>query len=57
MDIGDNKTDREIYESIVAETAKASAEIKDARNDLDKAANRIKFALMLANKLIDRKKD
>lgn len=57
MDIVDNKTDREIYESIVAETAKASAEIKDARNDLDKAANRIKFALMLANKLIDRKKD
>jgi len=57
MDIVDNKTDQEIYESIVAETAKASAEIKDARNDLDKAANRIKFALMLANKLIDRKKD
>ena len=57
MDIVDNKTDREIYESIVAETAKASAEIKDARNDLDKAAKRIKFALMLANKLIDRKKD
>ena len=57
MDIVDNKTDQEIYKSIVAETAKASAEIKDAKNDLDKAANRIKFALMLANKLIDRKKD
>jgi hypothetical protein len=57
MDIIDSKTDREILESLIAEAAKATAELKDAQADIDKAKNRVKFTLMLAHKLIDRKKD
>lgn len=57
MDIIDSKNDKELLESVIAEAAKATAEIRDAQNDIDKAKNRIKFVLMLANKMIDRKKD
>jgi hypothetical protein len=57
MDILDSKTDKEILESVIAETAKASAEIKTAQSDIDKAKNRLKFVLMLAHKMINRKKD
>lgn len=53
----DEKTDLELYQSIIAESAKASAELRSANNDIEKASNRIKFILMLAHKLIDRKKD
>ena len=57
MDIIDSKNDKEILQSLIAESAKATAEIRDAKKDLDKAANRIKFVLMLANKMIERQKD
>lgn len=57
MDLIDSKTDRELLESVVAETAKATAELRSAQNDIEKARNRIKFVLMLAHKLIDRKED
>jgi glutamine phosphoribosylpyrophosphate amidotransferase len=57
MDILDSKNDTEILLSVVAEAAKASAEIKTAKNDIEKAQNRLRFVLMLAHKLIDRKKD
>lgn len=57
MDIIDSKNDRELLESVIAEAAKATAELRDAQSDIDKAKNRIKFVLMLANKMIDRKKD
>jgi hypothetical protein len=56
-DLIDSKTDEEIYQSIVAEAAKATAETKDARADIEKVQKRIQFILMLAHKLIDRKKD
>ena len=57
MDIIDNKTDQEVLESLIAESAKATNEIRSAQGDLAKASNRLKFVLMLAHKLIDRKKD
>jgi hypothetical protein len=57
MDIIDSKDDKEILQSMIAEAAKASAEMRDAQNDILKAKNRIKFVLMLANKMIERKKD
>lgn len=57
MDVLDSKTEKEILQSVIAESAKATAEIKTARNDIEKAQNRLKFVLMLAHKLIDRKKD
>lgn len=56
-DLIDSKTDEEIYQSIVAEAAKATAETRDARADIEKVQKRIQFILMLAHKLIDRKKD
>lgn len=56
-DLIDNKTDEELYQSIVAESAKATSEMRSALNDIEKSSNRIKFVLMLAHKLIDRKKD
>lgn len=57
MDVLDNKTDKELLESLVAEIAKATNEIKCAKGDLDKAHSRIKFLLVLAHTLIDRQGD
>jgi hypothetical protein len=53
----DKKSDRELLQSLLAEMAKANNEIKCAQNDLNKAQNRMKFLLLLANILIDRQED
>lgn len=57
MDILDRKTDKELYQSILAELAKAQNEIKCARSDIDKATSRIKFLIVVSNTLIERKGD
>lgn len=57
MDVIDNKTDKELLESLIAEIAKATNEVKCARGDLEKAQSRIKFLLVLAHKLIERQQD
>jgi hypothetical protein len=57
MDPIDKKTDQEIYLSIVAEAAKAKNELSCAQRDLTKANSRLEFLLVLANTLINRKKD
>lgn len=57
MDILDKKTNKELEESLLAEVAKASNEIKCARQDLDKASNRLSFLLVVVNKLIKRQGD
>lgn len=57
MDVLDNKSDKELLESLVAEIAKCTNEIKCARGDLDKAQSRIKFLLVLAHTLINRQGD
>jgi hypothetical protein len=57
MDPVDKKTDHEIYLSIVAEAAKAKNELSCAQRDLAKANSRLEFLLVLANTLINRKKD
>lgn len=57
MDVLDNKTDKELLESLIAEIAKATNEIKCARGDLEKAQSRIKFLLVLAHTLIERQGD
>lgn len=54
MDILDQKTDKELLQSLVAEIAKTTNEIKCARGDIDKAQGRIKFLLVLAHTLINR---
>lgn len=57
MDILQNKTDQELAQSILAETAKATNEIRCARNDIEKASSRLSFLVAVANELINRKKD
>jgi len=57
MDVIANKSDKELLESIVAEIAKATNEIKCARGDIDKAQSRIKFLLVLAHEMIQRQGD
>lgn len=57
MNMLDQKTDKELEQSLLAEAAKAAAEIKCARADLDKAANRLSFLLVVINTLINRQKD
>lgn len=57
MQILDNKTDQELLQSLLAETAKAQNELNCARNDLVKAQNRLKFVLVVINDMINRKKD
>ncbi len=57
MTILDTKTELELVQSIVAESAKAQNEIRCAQRDVEKAQSRLNFVLVLANNLIDRKKD
>ena len=57
MDILDSKTDQELLESLIAEIAKATNEIKCARGDIDKAQGRIRFLLVVAHTLMNRQKD
>jgi hypothetical protein len=57
MDILDSKSDKELLESLIAEIAKATNEIRCARGDIDKAQGRIKFLLVVAHTLIERQGD
>jgi hypothetical protein len=57
MDVLDNKTDKELLQSLVAEIAKCTNELKCARGDLEKAQGRVKFLLVLAHELINRQGD
>lgn len=55
MDILHNKTDHELIQSVLAEIAKATNELRCARTDLQKATGRLSFCIAAANELIDRK--
>jgi len=57
MDVLDTKSDKELLQSLVAEIAKATNEIKCAKGDIDKAQSRIKFLLVVAHTLIERQGD
>lgn len=57
MDIIENKTDRELLQSLLASVAKAQNEIRSAENDLRKAMRRNQFNIMLINKLLERETD
>ena len=57
MDVLDTKTDKQLLETLIAEIAKATNEIKCARGDIEKAQSRIKFMLVLAHTLIERQGD
>jgi hypothetical protein len=57
MNVLDNKSNDELLQSLIAEIAKASGELKCARGDIEKAQGRIKFCILLAHTIIDRSKD
>jgi hypothetical protein len=57
MDIIDKKTDSELLQSLLAETAKAKNEVRCAQQDLQKATSRLNFVVMLTNKMIERNGD
>jgi hypothetical protein len=57
MDVLDSKTNQELLESLLAEIAKSSNEIKCAQRDINKAQGRLQFAIMALNLLIERQGD
>lgn len=54
MDLIDQKNDRELQKSLLAEVAKATNELRCASADVAKAQSRLQFAVVLLNKMIDR---
>tara|TARA_B110000285_G_scaffold218280_1_gene267549 strand:+ start:422 stop:598 length:177 start_codon:yes stop_codon:yes gene_type:complete len=56
-DILSTKTDTELLQSIIAETAKANNEIACAKRDIAKATSRLSFLIVLANTMIKRNTD
>jgi hypothetical protein len=57
MHILHEKSDLELIQSLLAEIAKSSNEIKCARSDLEKATSRLHFCIAAVNQLIERKQD
>ncbi len=50
----DSKTDTELLRSLLAETAKATNEIRCAQGDLVKAQSRLAFTVAVVNTMIQR---
>lgn len=57
MDILDKLSDLELTQTLIAELAKATNEIKCAKADIDKAQSRLRFILVVAHEMINRKED
>jgi len=56
-DIFNDKTDQELLESLLAEVAKATNELRCGERDIKKANGRLQFAVMAINNMINRQKD
>jgi hypothetical protein len=54
MHVLDTKTDQELIQSLLAELAKSTNELRCARQDLDKMSSRLGFTIALCNELIKR---
>ena len=54
MDILDQKTNQELLQSLLAEAAKTSNEVRCAQGDLAKAQSRLQFIVAVLNDLIQR---
>ena len=52
----DEHTDEELLGVLLREIAKAGNEIRNAEADVQKAQKRLRFGVLLANRLLDRKK-
>ena len=57
MDLLKHKSDQDILDSILAEIAKSTNEIRCASGDIQKASSRMTFAIAAINELINRQKD
>jgi hypothetical protein len=57
MNVIDSKSTQELNQSLVAELAKATAELRCAKDDLAKVSSRLSFVLAVANTMINRQKD
>lgn len=57
MNILDSKTNNEIHQSLLAEIAKASNELKCAQADLKKATSRLTFCIAAVNEMLLRDQD
>jgi hypothetical protein len=57
MDILDSKNDKELLQSLIAESAKITNELKCAKGDIEKAQSRIRFLMVIAHTMINRQKD
>jgi hypothetical protein len=57
MQVLADKSNTELLQSVIAEVAKARAELRCAEEDIKKAAGRIGFLIVLANELINRQED
>ena len=56
-DVLDRKNDLQLLTTLLPEIAKATSELRCAKADVAKATNRLNFALVLVNKMIERNKD
>lgn len=50
----DELTTHQLIETILRESAKSSNELRSAENDIAKAQRRLRFCVMLANRLLER---
>jgi hypothetical protein len=57
MDVIDSKTTNQLLLSLLAETAKATNELRCAQADVTKAQSRLQFSVAVLNQLIERTKD
>jgi hypothetical protein len=57
MEVIDSKTTNQLLLSLLAETAKATNELRCAQADVTKAQSRLQFSVAVLNQLIERTKD
>lgn len=57
MEVLETKSTENLQQTMLAELAKSSSELRCAQRDLEKASNRLGFCLVLLNELIDRNRD
>jgi hypothetical protein len=57
QDLLEANTDQELISSLLREVAKAKHEINTAEADCAKAKRRLSFAILLANRLLERETD
>lgn len=57
MEVLQNKSTENLQHTMLAELAKSTNELRCATKDIEKATNRIGFALVLLNELIARDHD